>query len=581
MSLKIYYDGDCPFCKRYVTLLRLQRANGPVELVDLRTASEIRAALQAQGFDLDQGMVVETEDGRRVGGGDAVHALALRATPSDWFNRFNTWVLASPRRAALLYPILRSGRWLVLFLLGRSSLAPDNPNTGAIATVFSVFFAIFSIFHFFNYAFEYGRFPPGLDQFALLIAAFVLLFNPASKRAFFLLIIISTISAIIQAPVASNHTMVRNVLLIGYWMSFLLTMARGRHADEVFAYFIPAGQGALLVMYFFGIFHKLNSDFINPATSCAVALWQEMPPPLSLLDSPLMHHLAIYGTFAVESAIIVALLTPALRYYGVLSGIAFHLLLSLSSYAMYISFTSLVIAMHTLFLNGATARGIIEGRAYQILRSRLRQPIYLTAGALLLFALAVTGANDQYTHVTAFALLLLLPFCMLLLHGRVPATVIRPQQSVQFGSSWIGITVTALFFINCMMPYFGLKTAQTMNMFANLRLEAGASNHLLLTEPPGPFHYLEQVALITDARDDQRLAWYAKNGYGIVYYDLVSHLAKNPESTIDFTLNGRTYQQVSAHQLQADIQETLHAPWVRKWFHFQPALLTRPEPCNI
>ena len=218
MAVTVYYDGACPFCSRYVRLLRLRRTAGQVDLVDLRGDAGIRRDLQDAGFDPDQGMIVETE-GRRLGGADAVNALALLSTPSGLFNRTNRLVLSSPALAALIYPILRSGRWLALFLLGRDGFADRDSGLAAQAEIFGSFFALFSIFHFFNYAFEYNRFPPQWDMVVLVLAAVILLFRPGSARVLWLLMLVSTVSTVLQAPAHSNHTMVRSALLLGYWAS--------------------------------------------------------------------------------------------------------------------------------------------------------------------------------------------------------------------------------------------------------------------------------------------------------------------------------------------------------------------------
>jgi len=111
-------------------MLRLKDALGDVALIDLRTATNKRAELQSEGFDLDQGMVVET-DGRRVGGADATNALALMSTPSNLFNRLNQLVFANPLLSAILYPILRSGRWLTL-LCSRCSTCSTTRSPMAV-----------------------------------------------------------------------------------------------------------------------------------------------------------------------------------------------------------------------------------------------------------------------------------------------------------------------------------------------------------------------------------------------------------------------------------------------------------------
>jgi len=129
MTVTIYYDGDCPFCGRYVRLLRLRRAAGPVRLVNLHEHVDIRSDLEGERFDLDRGMIVETA-ARRLGGADAVNALALLSTTSNLFNRANRLLLSSRLVAAAIYPVLRSGRWLTLFLLGRKRIVAEDSGAG-------------------------------------------------------------------------------------------------------------------------------------------------------------------------------------------------------------------------------------------------------------------------------------------------------------------------------------------------------------------------------------------------------------------------------------------------------------------
>ena len=582
MAVRILYDGDCPFCTRYVRLLRLRRAAGDVELVDLRGDAAVRRNLEEAGFDPDQGMIVETA-GRRLGGADAVNALALMSTSSGLFNRANRLLLSSPALAAVLYPVLRSGRWLALFLLGRGGFAPEEPGPAARAEIFASFFALFSIFHFFNYAFEYNRFPPQWDQIALVLAAVMLLFRPRSARILWLVMLVSTVSTVLQAPAHSNHTMVRSVVLLGYWASFFYAMARGSRRSAVFANFTVAGQGALLVMYAFGVFHKINADFLNPETSCAVLLWQHMPEPLGWLDGPLVHHAAIYGTFVAEGAIVLMLLTPRLRHLGIVAGILFHILIALSGYAMYITFTMLSISLHALFLSGEGAGRIVASRGIRMLRVRLLNPLYAAIGLILIAGIALAAAVEEYSLVTALALPFALPFCLLVVrHGRSAQPLLRLGGGQRNRAAMvIGTAVAVLFFANCAMPYLGLKSAQAVNMFANLRLEGGVSNHLVLPHPPGPFGYLEDIAVIEDSGGDGGLEWYRQERHAIVYHDLLVRLQNNPGLVVSFTRGGRTYERVGAADLADDMDGILHPAWFRKWFHFQPAALDRPEACKV
>ena len=65
-------------------------------------------------------------------GADAIHKLALIASPSTEFNRFNIWIFQSRRRSELLYPVLRASRNFLLKLLRRTKInnlgLPDNES---------------------------------------------------------------------------------------------------------------------------------------------------------------------------------------------------------------------------------------------------------------------------------------------------------------------------------------------------------------------------------------------------------------------------------------------------------------------
>lgn len=117
----IVYDGECPFCSRYVKLLRLRETVGPVQLIDAREGGALVEDLLAQGIDLNEGMVLKLR-GTLYHGDDCVHRLALLSTGSGLFNRLNAAIFRSQSASRLLYPMMRTGRNLVLLLLGRSKI---------------------------------------------------------------------------------------------------------------------------------------------------------------------------------------------------------------------------------------------------------------------------------------------------------------------------------------------------------------------------------------------------------------------------------------------------------------------------
>ena len=308
-----------------------------------------------------------------------------------------------------------------------------------------------------------------------------------------------------------------------------------------------------------------------------------MPAPLAWFDGPFVSHAAIYGTFVAEGAIIWSLLTRRLRHWGIVGGVAFHLLLALSGYAMYITFSALAIALHVLFLGGDGAGRIVSSRGLAMVRMRLRNPAYASLGLTLVAGLSLAAGAEAYSLATVFALPFLVPFCVLVVrHGCSAEPLLAPSGSGgRRTATTIGAGVTALFIVNCAMPYLGLKSAQAVNMFANLRLEGGVSNHLVLAQAPGPFTYLDDVAIIEDAGGDGLLESYRRQDYAIVYYDLLARLKDRPELIVTYLRGGRRFEGVGAGDLANDMAKRLHGSWFRKWFHFQPVVLERPEPCHL
>lgn len=577
MTATIYYDGDCPFCSRYVALLNLRETVGKVQFVDLREAKEMHAELIAEGYDLDQGMVVDI-DGRRVGGADAVQALAGMSTPSGVFNRMNRVLFGSSIASAVVYPVLRSGRWLTLMLMGRKVLNDTDDVVGQRQTLFTVMFSLFSLLHVFNYVFEYRRGFAQIDLWAIFVIALIVLMRPSSARRLLLLMLISTISTVIQAPASSNHTMLRTMVLIGYWLSFFYAFIRGRPVSDIFANFVLAGRGALLVMYFYGIFHKINTGFLDPAVSCATAVWDKMLPPISLLQGAFFDYAAIYGTFVIEGVLVIALLFPKTRHLGMLGGIAFHSFLTLSNFALYTSFTTLAISLHVLFLGWGQLDRINRSSQMVWLKENVRRPLYLGTFAILIVASAFFMLLDSYGVAAACIMPAVLFVCsLILMQGGM-----RPGDT-NFGHDRpayvIGAIVTALYFVNGGLPYLGLKTAQTVAMFSNLHVENGHSNHIVFPNAPGPFTYLDDVVIIDDPQGVPFFQQYVNAENGMVYYDVLGYLFDNPQVAVSFTLHGKAYTEVSAHDLQEDIAKTLHGSFIRKWFHFMPVQMSEPYAC--
>lgn len=117
--LTLLYDGECPVCKNFVRRMRLKQEFGDLRLLDARQPSEERHRVEAMGLDLNRGFVLFVGD--EVYFADrAIQTLALMSSRSGLFNRLNYYIFRSPGLSRVLYPLLATGRLILLRLLGRS-----------------------------------------------------------------------------------------------------------------------------------------------------------------------------------------------------------------------------------------------------------------------------------------------------------------------------------------------------------------------------------------------------------------------------------------------------------------------------
>ncbi len=117
----LVYDGECPFCARYVKLLRLREAAGSFELVNAREDHPAVKYVEEHGVVLDEEMALILA-GQIYSGAECINRLALMSTASNTFNRLNARVFSSPRFSKLAYPVMRSVRNATLRVLGRKQI---------------------------------------------------------------------------------------------------------------------------------------------------------------------------------------------------------------------------------------------------------------------------------------------------------------------------------------------------------------------------------------------------------------------------------------------------------------------------
>ena len=127
-DIEVVYDKECPVCDFYCQRIDVQKSDGNLVLTDARDDSEIMDDITALGLDIDEGMVVRVGDKLHYGA-DAIHELALMSSGKGFVNAMSRLMFRSRRLSRLIYPVFRSGRNLLLKILGKTrinNLQQDN-----------------------------------------------------------------------------------------------------------------------------------------------------------------------------------------------------------------------------------------------------------------------------------------------------------------------------------------------------------------------------------------------------------------------------------------------------------------------
>jgi predicted DCC family thiol-disulfide oxidoreductase YuxK len=121
----LVYDGECPICSAYCKALAIRQLDSQFEIVNARQYHPILENIKEMGLNLDEGFVLKIEN-EYFHGADAINRLALITTRVGLFNRLNYLIFKSAYLSKFLYPLLRTGRSILLYLLGIKKLDKAN-----------------------------------------------------------------------------------------------------------------------------------------------------------------------------------------------------------------------------------------------------------------------------------------------------------------------------------------------------------------------------------------------------------------------------------------------------------------------
>lgn len=123
----ILYDGECPFCRSYIALATLRRANPALRVLNAREHPDLVARLRTLGYEINEGMIV-FHRGAYHYAADATRLLAEIAPPGGRPRHGALDLIGRGAWSARLYPLLNRGRKIWLRLQGTPLIGQAPPS---------------------------------------------------------------------------------------------------------------------------------------------------------------------------------------------------------------------------------------------------------------------------------------------------------------------------------------------------------------------------------------------------------------------------------------------------------------------
>ena len=405
-----------------------------------------------------------------------------------------------------------------------------------------------------------------------------------NSRSNILLLINSILFAthyIYRLPLASNNQTTAFFLSILVILSILRTGIFGRYLsvdrDKIFYLIQGPGKLILICLYFFAIYHKLNSDFFNPNVSCAVELYRPIASIIGQEDNTAGYWIPIYSSIFIESIAIMGLLFNRYSKFALAVSIPFHIIIGFTGYAFYMDFSTIVLAMYALNINEESLRRLktfykIKLRSFWLKNIISLLPILFALAIYIYVTFLCNGICSARSFMPIFAFYSITIYLILVFSKNITQGGGKKSKSRLFYL----YVIPFVFFLNGLSPYLGLKTESSISMYSNLHVEGGITNHFLHGVIPGFWDYSNEVITIIESNYNQ-----LKEGQAFVRYDFDRRLSslQNVEVTVQSNLNNKP-QQISTKE--GNWENTYDdAHWlIKRYLTFKPVDNKRPKVCS-
>lgn len=461
--------------------------------------------------------------------------------------------------------------------------------SGDLLTIFSCLWAIATAFHLAAFSARQHSF----DEFVLGFAVVYVLNRPASVQRFMFLVCCQLYMIATSMPYVSNHWLLTGFVNLTILLSYILLVLKKRawsiDRGEFYETFAPVVRIELLILYFYVVFHKLNTDFLTPGISCGSIFYAAQSSASFLPTSNWFIKSNIYLTLIIEVSIPILLCFRRTLLSGLFIGAVFHAIIAYNPLQPFYDFSSAVFALYFLFVPIDIVNDVWNKWKKTKLYQRLSTPInlpysnwfLLTIGFAGLFAFGILLVLDRvftdfFRNIfwTAFSLVYISFVVTALLMKQKSGEFPQKLFSVKYGLLWL---MPVVVFLNGACPYLGLKTESSFAMFSNLRTEGGQTNHLIIPASTQVFGFQKDMIEVISS-SDVRMQKLADEAKLITFFELRRHVASSKPFTISYIRQGKRVD-VAKTSASSEFARPLPLIW-RGLFYFRTINKYQPQPCS-
>jgi hypothetical protein len=427
----------------------------------------------------------------------------------------------------------------------------------------------------------------------MFVLALAVVFGRNRTGVFLLLVAVHVIYVFDRLPRVPNHSVIAagvDLTILGAALGAAISTRTWRvDTTALYQAFAPVVRIELLIVYFFVVFHKLNSGFFDPDHSCGSFMYLRLAREYPLLPTgDWFRPWAIYMTIAAETVIPIMLVVRRWRLAGVLLAFGFHFALAMDPGDVVFNFSAILLAFFFLFLpdefaaSVASTLGEFRRRALRALRVNpvvVKSVLFAVVAPLLLVLIfrdaTATGLTFEASRNAwvVYAGAILWIFLAAWRHHPVVFPSARDLLTVRTPGL---LVIPVLLFANGLMPYVGLKTETSFAMYSNLRTEGGYSNHWLVPASLQVWDYQRDLVTIhrTSVSRIQRLV---NRGYQWPYYEFKWLMHEHPGASVVYERNAVVKR---VRRVGEDRELTPDEGLLRKFLRFRPVSADpRSTPC--